>query len=170
MISILLAPFALIGCSQRRPISTFTIETTIVEIQATNQPGTMETTTTLEPYIFKVSDPGMITIHGLLLVLDPTVMLPDPNDAIFLVPISGDEGVTTIPNFRVGEVPQADVDERTGEFVFVNIQPGKYAIVVLTKANAQIPARFYESGNLTIFSIDESHRDKTFELEYLQLP
>ena len=161
----------LMGCSQRQPVTEL-IETTITVSQTVDRTETITSTTVLEmePYYFKSSDPNMITIHGVLLVMDPTVMLPDPNDGIFLVPISGGEGITTIPSFEMGDVKQADVDERTGEFVFVNVQPGKYAVVVLTTGGAQVPARVYDSGNLAIFDVDDSHRNTVFELEKLRLP
>jgi len=126
---------------------------------------------TMEPYVFKTSEPGMVTIHGWLLVMDPTVMLPDPNDGIFLVPLSNTgEGISTIPSFDVGDVPQADVDERTGEFVFINVQPGQYGVVVLTMGDAQVPARVHKDGSLAIIQVKESDQDNTIELEYLQLP
>ena len=159
------------GCTQRQP-STELIGTTIAVDQTIDRTDTITPTTVLkmEPYFFKSSETNMITIHGILLVTDPTIMLPDPNDGIFLVPVSGGEGITTIPPLEVGDVNQADVDERTGEFVFVNVQPGKYAVVVLTMGGAQVPARVYDSGNLAIFDVDDSHRNTVFELENLRLP
>jgi hypothetical protein len=122
-----------------------------------------------EPYNFKTSDPGFVTVEGLLLVIDPNLALPDANDAIFLVPLDSKEGIVTIPEFVVGEVPQADVDERTGDFRFTNIEPGRYAVVVLTTGGSQIPARFFESGSLAIFNIEESDIDTTIKLDHLQL-
>jgi len=100
------------------------------------------------------------------------VTLPDPNDAIFMVPIPGSDqgGASSIPSFTVGEVPQAEVDERTGDFVFTNLDPGQYAIVVLTTGRAQIPTRFNKNGNLAIINLQETDRDHTIELENLCLP
>jgi hypothetical protein len=122
-----------------------------------------------EPYHFKSSNPGFVTVEGLLLVIDPNLALPDANDAIFLVPLNSKEGIVTIPEFVIGEVPQADVDERTGDFRFTNIVPGRYAVVVLTTGGSQIPARFFESGSLAIFNIEESDIDTTIKLDHLQL-
>jgi hypothetical protein len=126
----------------------------------------------MEAYVFKTSEPGKITIKGYLLVLEPMVTLPDPNDAIFMVPLpSSDQGgASSIPSFTVGEVPQAEVDERTGDFVFANLEPGQYAIVVLTTGGAQIPARFNENGNLAIIKLKDTDRDHTIELDNLRLP
>lgn len=124
---------------------------------------------TREPYQFKTSEPGTVSVHGTLAVLDPMSLVPAPDDAVFLVPIA-DVGISTIPEFTVGSVPQAEVDESTGEFMFTNLQPGQYAVVVITKGGAQIPTRFYESGNFAIFTLDSSQIDTTVELELLSLP
>jgi hypothetical protein len=72
-------------------------------------------------YVFKTSEPNTATLHGELLIMDPMLAIPDSKDGLFLVPLTGNEGIVTIPPFTVGEVPQADVNEITGEFVFVNI-------------------------------------------------
>jgi hypothetical protein len=141
-----------------------TSDVTISDVGVTLQPNPG----TSEPYIFKTSEPGKISLHGVLIVTDPMYSSPDPDDAIFFVPIPEDQ-VATIPPFVVGEVPQADVDERTGEFMFINIEPGKYAVVV-TSSGAQMPARMIEGSALAIFDVTENDRDKTIELGYLLFP
>jgi len=159
--------FFSMGC-QPAPSSTETadrviIETPVVVIDQNNS--------TLEPYTFAESDPGFITLKGLLVVRDPTTMLPSPDDAIFLVPVGAEgEGVSGIPQFTVGEVPQADVDESTGEFVFTNIEPGKYAVVVITMGGAQIPARSMSDGNYSIITFSAEQVDQIVELGSLSLP
>lgn len=120
----------------------------------------------LEPYVFKTSSPGTATLHGILLVTDPMLSRPQDEDAIYLVPLVG-EDVMTIPPFKVGEVPQAEVNEVTGEFTFTDIQPGRYAVVVLTVGDAQIPARFYEKNSFAIINIEDSDLGQTIELEYI---
>lgn len=124
---------------------------------------------TLEPYIFKTPVPGTASIHGILLVLNPMSMIPAMEDAIYLVPID-DAGISTIPQFEPGTVPQAEVDERNGEFMITNVQPGQYAVVVITEGGSQIPARFYNVGDYAIFTIDDSQIDMVFELGSLSLP
>jgi hypothetical protein len=119
-----------------------------------------------QPYLFKTSVPGSATVHGVLLVTDPMQSRPQDDDAIFLVPLVG-EDVMSIPPFKVGEVPQAEVDEVTGEFTFTNIKPGRYAVVVLTVGEAQIPARFYDKDGFAILNVEDSHLDQTIELEYI---
>ena len=157
----------LIGCSMGPKVADES-SISVSEVHVTIQPGKISTR---EPYLFKTSEPATATIHGSLLVLDPQVMIPDPNDAIFLVQLSGgDESISTIPHFEIGDVPQAEVDERTGEFVIVNIQPGYYAIVVLTTQGSQIPAKYYENGSFAIVLIEESDIATTIELGYLSFP
>jgi uncharacterized protein (DUF2141 family) len=96
-------------------------------------------------------------------------LIPASDDAIYLVPLP-DAGISTIPHFEKGTVPQAEVDETTGEFMFTNIQPGSYAVVVVTKSVAQIPARFYPTGNYAIINVEASQVDTTIELDKLSLP
>lgn len=124
---------------------------------------------TLEPYVFQESKAGTVTVHGLLFVADPDQGMPDSNDAIFLVPLPESEGVTMMPNFEIGSVPQADVDERTGEFVFTDIEPGQYIVMVYTIHNSKIPART-EAGSFAIIRVEESDRDQIIEVNYLLVP
>jgi hypothetical protein len=121
---------------------------------------------TLKPYTMETAKPGTAILHGLLLVRDPLVIRPDSEDAIFLVPLAG-EGVISIPAFVVGEVPRAEVDETTGEFIFRDIKPGNYAIVILTAGGSQTPARFYKDNNFAIIRVKESDLGRTIELDYL---
>ena len=167
-IIIFLTIFTLFSACQAEPAATVAVgnEITVIapEIPASGNP-------TLEPYDFDTSRSGFVTLHGLLVVRDPTSILPGPDDAIFLVPMDAEgEGVTGIPQFTVGEVPQADVDERTGEFVFVDIQPGKYAVVVVTQGGSQIPTRLMEDGSFSIFTFTEEQQDQVVELGSLSLP
>jgi hypothetical protein len=125
---------------------------------------------TLEPYIFETSQPGTVTIRGTLNVLDPQVLLPAADDGIYLVPLTDSEGgPATIPPIVKGETPQADVDERTGEFVFVNINPGQYAVVVLSLGGSEVPARMYETNSLAIVTVSETDLDNTIDLGHLAL-
>lgn len=170
IITLLIGAFVLLvsaGC-QSAASSTEIVEYVVVE-PATAAP--VRGNPTMEPYDFVKSDQGSITLHGLLVVRDPISMVPAPDDAIYLVPVGAEgQGVTGIPQFTVGEVPQADVDERTGEFVFVNIEPGKYAIVVMTKGGAQIPTRSMEDGSYSIITFTAADVDQTVELGNLSLP
>lgn len=122
----------------------------------------------VEPYVFRTSEPGTATLHGVMLVTDPMQSRPKEDDSIFLVPLAG-EDVMTIPAFEVGKVPQAEVNEVTGEFAFTNIAPGRYAVVVLTAGDAQIPARFFEQGSFAIVTVKDTDLGQTIELDYLYI-
>lgn len=157
---LLLFVVALASC---QGTATPTRDVSVVDVQVTYAPPTMS------PFIFVTSQPGLATLHGLLIVLDPMTILPAQDDAIYLVPIP-EGGLSTVPQFEMGTVPQAEVDERTGEFTFTDIQAGQYAVVVLTKGGAQIPARDFDTASYAIFTVDASQMDTIVELGNLSLP
>jgi len=126
-------------------------------------------TPTLEPFIFPTSNPNSASVTGRLIVLNLS-MLPANDDAIFLVPLNPINEINTIPIFQIGEVPRATVDERTGDFVFQNIQIGKYALVVLTQNGAQIPASYQENSSYVIFDINETDLGKIYNLDEINFP
>ena len=126
--------------------------------------------TPTQPYTFKASDSDFITVHGILVVLDPMSMIPAHDDGVYLVPMPDDQSTTGIPQFEVGTVPQADVDETRGEFVFTNIKPGQYAVVVLTPGGSQIPIRYSDSGSYAIITLDSSQINTTVDIGRLTLP
>ena len=156
----LLAVIILVGCQEVVATPQRNISASDIQVSITGP--------TLEPYQFRTSDKGTATAHGIMLVLDPMSLVPAPDDAIYLVPLP-DAGITTVPQFEPGTVPQAEVDEASGEFMFTNLQPGQYAVVVVTKGGAQIPARFYQK-DYAIITIDESQLDTIIELGNLSLP
>jgi hypothetical protein len=126
--------------------------------------------TPMQPQIFGTSDPGYITVRGVLVVLDPMTMIPAHDDGVYLVPLPSDQSTTEIPQFDVGTVPQAEVDEVVGEFVFTNIEPGQYAVVVLTAGGSQIPVRYSDTGNYAIITFDSSQLNTTVDMGRLTLP
>lgn len=122
-------------------------------------------------YEFQTSEAGYSTLHGMLVVLDPLSIIPAPDDAIFLVELDPNVPVSTIPTFdEDDDLPRADVDERTGEFVFTNVKPGRYAVVVVTRGGTQIPSRKMEDGSYGIFDVTEENQDQVIELGTLTLP
>jgi hypothetical protein len=168
LLTLLLILFFLTACQRTEVSLTPNIE--IIDIQVTNVPISLPTTS--EPYIFRTSQPGTAMLHGNLVVLDPSMMLPAHNDAIYLVPIDQDSpDVSAIPQFTEGEVPQADVDERTGEFMFTDIKAGRYVVVIVTMGGAKIPARAMdESRNLVVVKVDETYLNKITEIGTMSLP
>jgi hypothetical protein len=169
LIPLFLVPFCMlilsVGCEPSQQVETPRVE--IVDIQVTSP---VDSYPTLEPYVFKTSEPGTATLHGMLLVTSPWVIAPHDDDGIFLVPLdTQSEGVSGIPEFVVGQVPQAEVDEGTGEFMLTNIPPGQYVVVVLTDNGAQVPAST-EEGGVVVVTVDESGLNKTTELGLLYFP
>jgi hypothetical protein len=158
---LLLLAILLVACTQNSTDATR--EVTINNVQVTSAPPT-------QSYVFKTSDPGSITVRGTLVLLDPLTLAPAPEDSIYLVPMPADQTISAIPEFEVGTVPQAEVDETVGDFVFTNVQPGQYAVVVVTKSGTQIPVHYSGTSNYGIFTLDASQTDTTVDLGHLTLP
>ena len=150
------------------PTPTNTVVAEPAEDQATSPPRGKPT---MVPLDFKTSEPGYFTIKGQLMVTNPMMMAPGRDDAMYLVPMDGqEENLTTIPPFEIGEVPQAEVDERNGEFVYTNIEPGVYAVVVETLEGSRLPARLMENDSIAIITIDELDENKMIDLGVLVFP
>jgi hypothetical protein len=160
--------FTIVACSNNQLSPTATPPPPeIVDIQVTVRPSIP----TMEPYVFITSEPGYATLFGRLIVLDPRAIVPAPDDAIYLVELDPDAPISTIPMFEEGDdIPQADVDERTGEFVFVNVEAGRYAVVAVTMGGTQFPTRMWEDGSYAIFDITEEDMDQEVDLGDLTLP
>ncbi len=162
IVTLFLVSILLISCNKAS--STPPRQVVINQVQVTVAPPTAA------PHTFKTSDPGFVTVHGTLNVLDPLTLVPAPGDSIFLVPMPTDAPISGIPPFEVGKVPQAEVDESTGEFLFTNISPGQYAVEIVTSGGAQIPVRFLGNNNYAIFTLDASQVDKTIDVGQLSVP
>lgn len=132
-------------------------------------PGPDSATIELEPFVFQTAEPGGITVHGSLAVLDPTVLVPAKDDAIYLVQLQDGASIATIPPIVEGQSIKAEVDERTGEFVFINVPQGQYAVVVVTINGTQVPVRYYDTANFAIIKITEEDGGKTIEIGDLAL-
>ena len=152
----------LAACTNNTPKATRDV--VIGDVQITVVPPTEV------PYLFKTSEPGAISVHGDLVILNPMSMIPADQDSIFLAPMATDAPISGVPQFEVGTVPQADVNEVNGEFMFTNIQPGQYAVVAITVGGAQIPVRYMETASYAIVTLDASQVDTTVELGKLTLP
>jgi hypothetical protein len=142
------------------------IHITDIKVTAAPKPAA-----SLEPYTFKTSLPGKATLHGTLVILDPT-MLPAAEDPVYLVPLGqSSPTILNVPEFNTEVVPRADVDERTGEFVFTNIDVGYYTVVVVSMGGSQIPARTMDTArNLVIVKVNTSYLDKTTEIGMIGFP
>jgi hypothetical protein len=137
----------------------------------TSANGSTPVLPTLEPYIFKTSEPGKATLHGTLIITDPTLVLAKSNP-VYLVPLDENNPLlSSIPPFTPGDVPQAEVDQSTGEFMFTNIDDGFYVVVVMTAGDAQIPPRTLgENRNFGFIKVNSGDMDKTTEIGTLGIP
>jgi hypothetical protein len=112
---------------------------------------------------------SLVTLHGMMLVKDPINAMPAEDNAIYLVPLPSDQMVISVPSIPSDNAIQARVDNKTGEFVFSKISPGKYVIIVLTIYGGQIPAKM-ENGSMAVINVQESDLNKTVELNNLFVP
>jgi hypothetical protein len=112
---------------------------------------------------------GSVTLHGVLLVRDPDNAMPAADNAIYLVPLPAEQMVISVPTIPLENPIQARVNNKNGDFVFTNIQPGKYIVMVLTISNGQIPAH-KEDGSLAVIDVLETERNTTIQLNYLSVP
>jgi hypothetical protein len=134
------------------------------QIQETSIP-----TSSVESYAFRTSIPDTATLHGKLLVMDPDNAMPASNDAIYLVPLSADQQVIMVESIPFDKALQADVDERTGEFVFTDVQPGKYIIMIVTIYDGQMLVRTLD-GNFAVIDVNDLDLGQTIELDSLKVP
>jgi hypothetical protein len=109
------------------------------------------------------------TFSGRLIVSDPDFYMPAADDAIYLVPITSDQTVIGVPTLTLGTDLQADVDERTGEFTFKGVKPGKYIVLVVTTTNEQVPAHL-EDGTLAVIDVTDADLGKKIDLKLLFIP
>jgi hypothetical protein len=115
------------------------------------------------------SKKGLVTLHGVLLVRDPDNAMPAADNAIYLVPLPPDQMVVSVPAIPTDKPIQARVNNKNGDFVFTNIEPGKYIVMVLTISNGQIPAHT-KDGALAVINVQETDRNTTIQLDYLSVP
>lgn len=76
----------------------------------------------------------------------------------------------SIPGISDDNSIRAEVDERTGEFNFVNVPKGTYALVVITRGEAQITATDMVSSNFVIVKVTDSETGKTIDLKTVSIP
>jgi hypothetical protein len=138
----------------------------VVDVQVTVSSSPAPTSA---PYVFKTSAPGTSTIHGVLIVSNPWTSVPK-DDGLYLAPFEDqDINVTTLPLFVEDEVPQAEVDESTGEFVFTNIKPGRYVLAVVSSSGAQAPAS-RSDGGLVIINVTDADINKVVDAGTVMFP
>ncbi len=121
-------------------------------------------------YYFATSSPGYARIEGMLVVQDPLILLPKP-DGVHLLPVGENiQSLGDIAKLPLDGAYQADVDERDGRFVFPDVKVGRYAIVVNTINNLNIPAHFTTSGELAFIEVTNPDVDKVVSIGLIRIP
>ncbi len=118
-------------------------------------------------HVFVKSKPGYATVHGQLVLTNPANLAPQ-KDGIFLSHLQ--EGATVVPPVATDQAPRSDVDEATGEFIIPNVEPGRYAVVVLTESGLQVPAHLLQADELAIVSVKDSDLNHTIDLGQVRIP
>ena len=121
-------------------------------------------------YPFPTSKPGYATVHGQIVLTNPLTVAPEHN-GVYLVPL--DQGTTdqsTIPVVVPGKSLQANVDETSGEFIILNVQPGHYQIVIRTEGGVQMPAHIYQNAEPATVLVNESDLNQTIEVGMIRVP
>jgi hypothetical protein len=123
---------------------------------------------TLEAMTFPESDPGFATIMGQLILSDPLNAALEENDSVYLLPVPTDQGVV-YPEFNEETAIQIIVDSRTGEFRFLNVSPGTYAMVAFT-ISGRMSVRTFETSETVLPFVSEDDIDTTIDLGRVRVP
>jgi hypothetical protein len=123
---------------------------------------------TLAPMIFPESDPGTATLKGLLILSDPLNAALVENDSVYLLPIPAGQGLV-YPEFDEETAIRIVVDSRTGDFRFLNVPPGSYAVAAFT-TSGRMSVRTFETNETVLLLIEEEDIDTVVDLGRLRVP
>ena len=126
--------------------------------------------TSPQPTPTYTSRPGFATLYGVLFLMNPTIVAPR-EDGVYLVRIDI-EGEVPMVVPAVGLEPslQADVDEVTGQFVFIDVPPGLYALVTVTDNGQQLSVREFHTGEASVITVGEGDLGQMIDLGMLRVP
>ena len=110
-----------------------------------------------------------VVLKGQLFVKDPDVAFPKADNAIYLVPLASDQTVMAVPTIDPKTAIQAKVDNKTGKFVFSNVTPGKYLMMIITINNDQMPVSTVD-GNMAVIDVTAAQLGKTIDLKNFVVP
>lgn len=114
-------------------------------------------------------DPGMATVFGNLIIMDPMFGTPLGGDGIYLVPV--DEEAES-EGFFIAEVdPETAVkvssaESSTGDILFTNVPPGRYRLFVVTSAGT-VPASYMDGGQRIVLDVE---MDQIIDLHRIRIP
>lgn len=114
--------------------------------------------------------PDGANVVGLLTIRDPTSMTPEEN-GLYLVPIPpSEENVSfAVPTIDEETAIQAQVDARTGEFIFTAVPAGFYVLVARSDTGLQTSLRYLETGQIVSFDVAELDYGQVIDLGRLVL-
>jgi hypothetical protein len=123
---------------------------------------------TMVPMTFPESEPGFATVRGQLILSDPLNAALEENDSVYLVPIPADQGLV-YPEFDEETAIRIVVDSRTGDFRFLNVPPGSYAMAAFT-ISGRMSVRTFENSETVLLLINEDDLDTVVDLGRLRVP
>jgi len=104
--------------------------------------------------VIKEAQSGSSEIRGRLVITDPMSLVPAKKSPLVLV--SAASKVPDPPDLvklDLTTAPQAEVDVSTGDFRFVNIPAGRYALIIQTESGLRFVARYLPSRGVVLVNI-----------------
>jgi len=122
-----------------------------------------------QPLVYPTSTSGNATVLGTLFVMDPMIGGPKNGDSIYLVPMpeAPPSGLIVAPEVDPENAHKVTaIDRENGQFVFTNIPPGDYHILVVTPMGT-IPVRSMDTGRIQFPTLLV---DQVLDLGHVQIP
>jgi hypothetical protein len=136
--------------------------------QATATPDGYPGPATMVPMVFPESDPGFATIEGQLILSDPLHAALEKNDSVYLLPIPADQGLV-YPEFDEETAIRIVVNSITGDFRFLNVSPGSYAMAAFT-VSGRMSVRSFETNETLLILVTQDDIDTVIDLGRVIVP
>jgi len=92
-------------------------------------------------------------------------------DGLYLVRIEAEGEISmVVPSMDPETSLQASVDEVTGQFLFVDVPAGLYALVAMTDGGQQFSVRKFDTGEALMVTVEEEDLGRAVDLGMLRLP
>lgn len=149
LVALTLLATLLMGCQESSSFMSPVSTSPLPSIVATDL---SRPTPTAQPLVFPTSRPGFATLTGIALRADTRTSIQ--ND-LFL----GEVIETTDPNRPIvgldtTEAPKAILDPNTGAFVFYDVPPGRYALVIWQPLGAPILVEDKVAGGTLLLTLE----------------